>query len=179
MISAIAAPSRSRRGPAWLAFRACVALLLAWPGSPALARHKSDRPAKLGVCEAMERIEDFRGRIVTIEGHAVVDTHGLHLLEPGCRYKLNLERPDDGARGDGRLEAMRGRMRAGRIMVILRATGQLEYSPPYFGHVIFSQADGPYIDLTRVKILSRQSLSRQEWRRYREWLEDPRGDPFE
>jgi hypothetical protein len=179
MISAIAAASRSGRGPASLSFRACLALLLASQVSPALARPRSGRPARVGVCEAMERPEHFRGRTVTIEGHAIVDTHGLHLLEPGCDYEIELESRDGGTRGARQLDAMMGRMRGERIMAILRATGEVVYAPPYFGHVIFSLAEGPYIDLDRVKILSRQSLSRQEWRRYREWLDDPRGDPFE
>ena len=128
----------------------------------------------------MERREHFNGRTVTIEGHVLVDTHGIHLLEPGCNREFNLDWQDS-TPGGRELENLDGRLRAQKIMVIVRATGEVRDEPVHYanGSVNLLGLNGPRIRLARVRILSRQSLSRQEWRRYREWLADPRGDPFE
>ena len=43
----------------------------------------------------MNAPERFDGQIVTVEGYLTRDSHGVHLLQPGCDWEINLGGPDD------------------------------------------------------------------------------------
>jgi hypothetical protein len=128
----------------------------------------------------MNAQERFDGQIVKAEGYLSRDLHGIHLLQPGCDWHVNLGRSDD--LSDARaFHSVLKEIRRRPMMVRLRVTGRFTVPKPGPGE---KPGDnllvllGSYLHLTEAKVLRAIPLSSGDAARYRDWLDDPRGRPF-
>ena len=126
-------------------------------------------------------------RTITIEGYVIVGNHGVHMLEPGCEYEINLVESDREFRGRRAFRRVIRQLRGERMMVRLRATGSFQNAQPGAEPRIEDGLRiedclicllGPYLDLAEVEIVTAQRLSRLDARRYQDWLENPGSGPF-
>jgi hypothetical protein len=141
----------------------------------------------LGVCPIMAAPDRHVGQTMTIEGYVIVGNHGVHMLEPGCEYEINLVWSDRDFRGRRAFLRIVRQLRGERMMVRLRATGTFQNPQPSeeprnedglrIEDCLICLL-GPYLDLAEVEVMTAQRLSRLDARRYQNWLEDPGSGPF-
>ena len=128
----------------------------------------------------MNAPERFEGQIVKVEGYLSRDTHGIHLLQPGCDWEINLLWHDD--LSDARaFQSVVREIRRQPMMVRLRVTGRFKDPKPKPADRLEDNLEvllGSYLDLTDAKVLRAIPLSRGDAARYRDWLDEPRGRPF-
>lgn len=135
----------------------------------------------LTVCSLIAAPDRYLGQTIAVEGYVIVGNHGVHMLEPGCDYEINLVDSGRDFRGARSFHRVVRRLESGPVMVKLRATGTFSDSEPSEGRPLednLLSMLGPYLELTEVQIVTVQSLSRLEWRRYQDWLDDPGSDQF-
>lgn len=152
-----------------------IAAFLATPASSA-----ARRPSALGVCEVMERIDHYRGRTVEMTGHLRVGNHGVHLLEPGCKYEINLSWRGRTA-GGLRLRRIVDRYRTHPMMMRVRVKGKVkavESRRGPHGEENRLALGGPWVEVDEARVISLRRLSESDEHRYHDWLGDKKGRPF-